>query len=48
MNKSSWPERKPLPRWKQAEEYFKRFRDGKVEVTLPRVTILEREEEEAA
>ena len=27
------------PRWKQAEDYFRRHRDRKVPVTLPRVCL---------
>lgn len=33
--------RRPLPRWKQAEEYFRKERDRKLVITLPRVTMLE-------
>lgn len=32
--------RKPL--WRQAEDYFRRHRDRKLPVTLPRVSCLER------
>jgi hypothetical protein len=44
---TSWPRPKPKPRWKQAEDYFKRERDGKMEVTLPKLKCLEDEEEAA-
>lgn len=41
-----WPLPKPKPAWKQAEEYFRLQRDGKIKVSLARVSILEREPEE--
>lgn len=44
---SSWPRPKPKPKWKQAEDYFKRVRDGKIEITLPQLSCLEDEEVEA-
>lgn len=33
------PRRKPL--WLQAEQYFRQERDGKIPVTLPRLTFME-------
>jgi len=44
---TAWPQAKPKPLWRQAEEYFKRERDKKLTVTLPRVTFQELEEEAA-
>lgn len=38
----------PKPKWKEAEEYFRRYRDGKVPVTLPRVQLPPEPESEAA
>ena len=43
-----WPRPKPKPAWKVAEEYFRMTRDGKIKVSLARVSILEECEEEAA
>lgn len=42
-----WKPRAKLPAWREAEEYFRAQRDGKVPVTLPRVRFLELEEAEA-
>jgi hypothetical protein len=38
--------RRPMPRWREAELYFKRERDRKLPVTLPRVRWLEAEPEQ--
>lgn len=35
--------RKPESKLRVAENYFRRYRDGKVKVTLPRVRCLEEE-----
>jgi hypothetical protein len=36
-----WPKRKPTARkdWKEAESYFKRFRDRRVKISLPPVSL---------
>jgi hypothetical protein len=36
-----WQRPRPIARWREAERYFKRERDRKLEVTLPRVRFLE-------
>jgi len=37
------PKRKPLPRWREAELYFKQHRDPQMVVSLPRLKCLEAE-----
>lgn len=32
--------RRPLPKWKQAEEYFRQYRDPQLKVTLPKLKCL--------
>lgn len=39
------PKRRALPKWRQAEEYFKVWRDPKMVVTLPKLRFMELEEE---
>jgi hypothetical protein len=36
-----------VPLWKQAEDYFQRFRDPGMKITLPRLNLPEYEEDAA-
>lgn len=44
---SNRPIRAPAPNWRQAEQYFKTYRDGKVKISLPKLKCLDTEPADA-